>query len=185
MAFITTLLVRWGLGAVVPYVMPGLIGLLVSSGLGAAWWFGYGDLPTLLLVGSAIVLTGLIFTLQSQFLKLLALAGIIILCFAYGRHVEGQDVQARISNAVDKAVADVHDQYAKAAEAEKERQRREEEQAQKRAEEEREAYRKQIKELSKALEEAIEAAARDEHAKRPALSLGAVERLNAFRRNPE
>lgn len=176
---LATLLARFGLQALAGYLIPTLLGLLLTGAVGASWWMGYADLSTMIYVGLIAALVASIFTFKSPVLQFLALGGIVVLCYMLGRHEEGKNVEAK----VDAAVAIVHDEYAAAKAREEARLAEEARKARERAEAERKAWQAQIDQLLADLDAAKAAAEADEHAERPAFSLDAVNRLNAFRGN--
>lgn len=179
MALITTLLTRWGLSAIIPYFLPGLITILFSAVIGTAWWQGYLDIPSVIIAALTVVLIGSFYTIKWWPAQLVVLAGIMVLCFLLGKIDESKLSQIK----VDQAVAEVHDHYRRIAETEELRQQEEARKARERAEIERQAWQAEIDKLREALAEANEAANRDQYAERPAFGTDAVARLNKFRGN--
>jgi len=183
MSFITALLTRWGLQSLIPYALPGILGVLFTGGIGTVWWLGWVDLPSLLLITCILALVAGIFTLQSRALQFLALGTIIVSCYLLGRYEEGKDVRARINAAVISAVNSVHSDYKKVLAEDEARRKAEAEQARQRAELERQAWQRAFEDLNKQIEDLYEAAAKDKNADRPAFGAESVERLNKLRGN--
>lgn len=183
MAFITALLARWGLKALVPYILPTVIGLLISGGIGTAWWLGYGDFPSLLLGAAILVLVASFFSIETKLLQAVALAFILIGSLLLGRHIENKETEAKVQQAIEATSQRIHKSYRDAAAKEQERQRKEAEEARKRAEAERANWERTIENLYKQIDQLQNAADRDMHAERPSLSLESVDRLNQLRGN--
>jgi len=183
-----TFLLRFLPAAILPWVLPGLLSLLIGGGGLGAWAFDLTDWKTAGLLVVAIGLSVTLLWTQSSWARIaiaIVVAGVLYL---KGRIDEGisKDLEiATVKKQHEQTVATIHKTYADASEAEKARQETANSEARKRAEEATLVFTEERKSLRAELQRLKTEAANDKEAKRPAFSLDAIDRLNRLRHAPK
>lgn len=155
--------------------------ILALLGAGAAnlanWWGDFTDWRTAAIFSVALV--ACVYVAQSKSpLARLAITGIVgAALYLKG----GVDKEAALLPQHEAQINAIHLNYANAAEAELDRQRRAAAEALERAKQAQEEYDRELAAVKDQLQAAQSEASKDVHADRPALSLDAVRRLNALR----
>lgn len=175
------LLLRWGLGAVAGWILPGL--LLGVGGL-SAWWFEWTDWKTVILLIIAIGLIGQLAITQSPWARFAIALVVAGTCYVKGRIDEGleMDKQLAIQKQAHKLeVEQIHLTYKQATDAEVRRQAEALQRSREEAERAQGTWETERQQLFDRMERLRKEAADDKSANRPALSADAVNRLNRLR----
>jgi len=174
---IASLLLRFGLGAAIPWLLPGLVAALLGSGGLAAWAFDLTDWKTAILLVISLGLVAQLSMTQSPWARTAIAIVVAGTCYIKG-HIDGT---IELEQKVQAAVTAVKTQVAAASKAEQERQEAVNKEALERAETEKGELTDERDRLKAELKTIKEEAANDTDANRDALSPAAVERLNRLR----
>jgi hypothetical protein len=92
-------LIRWGLSTAIPFLIPGLIGLIFGGGFIANWWFQWLQISDVVLLIFAACLIYLYAIATSEWAKLLYVLGLVGCAYVGGRFHEHDLLKPRIKAA--------------------------------------------------------------------------------------
>lgn len=188
MGTLTNLLIKWGLGAAIPYLVPILVGTLLGGGGLAAWWGDLADYKTAIVFVIGIGAGLVAMTTDNKLLKATALVVIVGMVYLKG-HIDGTaEVDTKVKAAEDAgkaAVAATHAQYAAALQAEKDRQTKAADEARVAAAAAKAKWDKERAELKVTLQTLQKEAADAKDANEISLDIDDIRRLNQLRYDPK
>lgn len=180
-------LLRFLPAALLPWVLPGLLSLLVGGGGLGAWAFNLTDWKTAGLLVGAVGLSLVLFWTQSPIARIAIAIVIAATLYLKGRideNIRGEAELAALKKQHEENVTTIHKTYADASKVEEARQEAANTEARKRADEAKVTFDEERKGLRAELQRLKGEAANDKDAKRPAFSLDAIDRLNRLRHVP-
>jgi len=174
---IVGLLVRFGLGAIVPWLLPGLVAALIGGGGLAAWGFNLTDWKTAILLVISLGMVAQLSMTQSPWARTIIAIVVAGTCYIKG-HIDGTiEVEQRIQA----AVTAIKNEVAAKTKEEQDRQDKVNLLAKEQAEAEKTELTSERDRLKAELKTIQEEAANDPTANQPALGPDAVERVNRLR----
>lgn len=182
MGLVTGLLLRYGAGFLIPFIVPIGLGLLFGTGSGMAWLFDWTDYKSSILLAATGTALGYMLFLELTGSKspLMRLAMAIILagaCYLKGGIDEGLKTQKKILA----AVSQTHETYKKAYNAETERLKRIEVEMVQQAEVDKRLLGQEKYRLRAELIKIKEEAAASATSKERSILIESVDRLNRLR----
>jgi len=173
----TGLLIRFGLGAIIPWLLPGLVAVLLGGGGITAWAFNLTDWKTAILLVIALGMVAQLSTTQSPWARTAIAIIVAGTCYIKG-YIDGN---LEVEQKVQAAVSIVKTEVENASKQEIARQEAANILAKEQAEVEKTELTGERDRLRAELKTIQEEAANDPTANQPALGPDAVERVNRLR----